>query len=73
MLDLLTISILALADKAEQGKHITATDSYKENLKIYHAWFKMDRFACYTMLSCMHDDLLGEFERFPTAIHVGPA
>jgi len=67
MLDLLTTSMLPPAEKDDQGKDITATEQYKENLKAYQLWFKRDRSARYTMLSCMHDDLLGEFERFPTS------
>ena len=33
--------------------------------------FKRDRSTHYTMLSCMQDDLLGEFERFHTAKDLG--
>jgi len=56
-----------LPKKDEQGRDITATEQYKENLKTYQAWFKRDRSARHTMLSCMRDDLLGVFERFHTA------
>ena len=55
-----------LPKKDEQGRDITATEQYKENLKTYQAWFKRDRSAPYTMLSCMRDDPLGEFECFHT-------
>jgi len=67
MLGLLTSSMPAPADKDEQGRDITATEHYQENLKAYQAWFKRDSSARYTMLSCLQDDLLGEFECFPTA------
>ena len=66
MLDLLTSSIHVPADKDEQSKDIAAIEQYKEDLKTYHAWFKSHYSAHYTVLSCMHDDLLGEFERFST-------
>ena len=66
MLELWTSSMPASAEKDEQGRD-TAIEQYQENLKAYQAWFKRDCSACYLMLSCMQDDLLGEFERFPTA------
>ncbi|KAH9608961.1 hypothetical protein KSS87_006063, partial [Heliosperma pusillum] len=40
---------------------------YNENLKLYDEWFKKDRSARFTMLFCMHNDLIGEFEMCPTA------
>lgn len=67
MLDLVAASMAPPAEKDEQGRDITGTEQYKENLKTCQAWFKRARSACYTMLSCMRDDLLGEFERFYTA------
>jgi len=66
MLDLLTSSMAPPAEKDEQGRDITATEQYKENLKAYQAWFKHDHSSHYTMLSCMQNNLLGEFERFHT-------
>ena len=60
-------SMPALADKDEQGKDITASKQYMENLKAYDPWLKRDRSAHYTILFGNHDDLLGEFERFFTA------
>ena len=54
-------SMPALADKDEQGKDITASEQYKKNIKVYHTWFKRDRFVRCTMLSCMHDDLMRKF------------
>ena len=63
MLDLLTSTVPVPAEKDEQSRDITATEQYQENLKAYQAWFKRDRSARYTMLSCMQYDLQGEFER----------
>jgi len=67
MLGLLTSSMPALIGKDEQGRDIAATKQYQENLKAYQAWFRCSRSVSYTILSCMQDDPLGEFERFPTA------
>lgn len=67
MLDHLTSSMVHPTEKDEQGRDITGTEQYKENLKICQAWFQRDRSDCYTMLSRMRDDLLGVFERFCTA------
>ena len=67
MLDLLTFSMIRPVDKDEQGRDITATEQYQENLKAYQAWLKRDHSTSYTLLSCMQDGLLGEFECFPTA------
>jgi len=67
MVEFLTATIYALVDKDECGKDVIALEEYQEKLKAYQAWFKRDWFACYTLLSCMHDDLLGEFEHYPTA------
>ena len=69
MLDLL-ISLPVLADKDEQRQDIIASEQYKENLKAYPAQFKSDRSTRYTILTYMHDDLLGEFERYPTTKHM---
>jgi len=59
--------MLAPADKDDQGKDNTAIEQYKENLKVYNAWFKRDLSTCCTLLSCMQDNILGEFERFSIA------
>ena len=66
MLDHFTTFTAAPAGKGEQGKDVT-TNQYNKNLKANHTWFKGDHFVRYTMLSCMHVDLLGEFEHFSTA------
>ena len=41
---------------------------YHRDLEIFEAWTKKDRHTHYIMLNSMHDDLIGEFENFPTAM-----
>ena len=41
---------------------------YHRDLEIFEAWTKKDRRTRYIMLNRMHDDLIGEFENFPTAM-----
>ena len=41
---------------------------YRRDLETFEAWTKKDRCTRYIMLNCMHDDLIGEFENFPTAM-----
>ena len=67
MLDLLITSIFTAIDKDEQGKDIDASEQYNENLKVHQPWFKSDHSTSYSMLSCMHDDFLGELECYTTA------
>jgi len=55
----------APVDKDEYGKDVTASEQYQEKLKTYQTC-KGD-VCTLTLLSCMHDDLLGEFKRCPTA------
>ena len=55
------------AKRDENDKDITATQEYKARLVEYQTWCKKDRKARYTLLCCMHDDLIGEFDVFPTA------
>jgi len=57
----------APATKDKDSKDITATDEYQASLIAYQDWCKKDRKARYTMLYCMHDDLIDEFEIYPTA------
>jgi len=64
--EFLTTSMSASAEWNEHGKDVTASEQYQETLKAYETWFKSDWSTCYTLLSCMHDDLLGEFEHCPT-------
>jgi hypothetical protein len=37
------------------------------DLEAYQSWCKKDRCARFTMLSSMHNDLIGEFESYGTA------
>jgi len=66
MVEFLTTCMFALAEWDERGKDVTVSEQYQEKLKAYQTWFKGDRSTRYTLLSCMHDDLPGEFERCPT-------
>ncbi|XP_035541682.1 uncharacterized protein LOC118344684 [Juglans regia] len=43
------------------------TSQHRRDMEAYQAWAKKDRCACFTMLSSMHNDLIGEFENYPTA------
>ena len=66
MVEFLTASMYPPVERDEHGNDVTTSEQYKEKPKAYQTWFKRDRSACYTLLSCMHDDLLGEFEGCPT-------
>ena len=39
----------------------------RRDLEAYESWVKKDRCACFTMLSSMHNDLIGEFDDYPNA------
>ena len=41
---------------------------YHRDLKTFEAWNKKDCRTRYIMLNSMHDDLIEEFENFPTAM-----
>ena len=43
------------------------TAQHCRDLEAYESWVKKDRCACFTMLSSMHNDLIGEFEDYPNA------
>ena len=47
----------------EQG----ATEQHTHDLAAFDSWRKIDRCARFTMLSSMHNDLIGDFEEYPTA------
>jgi len=59
------MSVPATKDKG--NKDITSTEEYHASLVAYQEWCKKDCKARYTMLYCMHDDLIDEFEFYPTA------
>ena len=68
LLDHLTVAKFPPSEKDKDGKPIdTSSVQYQESLRAYEDWAKKDRRACFTMLCCMHDDLIGEFEDYPTA------
>jgi len=67
LLEHLTVAKFPPSDKDTDGKPIdTTTVQYQESLQAYQDWAKKDRRARFTMLYCMHDDLIGEFEVYPT-------
>ncbi|KAL6290046.1 hypothetical protein ACE6H2_007556 [Prunus campanulata] len=43
------------------------TAQHRRDLEAYQTWFKKDRCARFTMLSSMHNDLIGGYESYPTA------
>jgi hypothetical protein len=52
-----------LMEEPEQGN---STQNHKD-LEAYQSWRKKDHCARFTMLSSMHNDLIGEFESYGTA------
>ena len=40
---------------------------HRRDFEAYQSWFKKDRSTRFTMLSGMHDDLIGEYETFQNA------
>ena len=68
LLQHLTVAKVPLLGKDIDGKLIdTTTVQYQESVKVYKYWSNKDRKSCFTMLYCMHDDLIREFEACPTA------
>ncbi|KAL0297952.1 UNVERIFIED_CONTAM: hypothetical protein Sangu_2462900 [Sesamum angustifolium] len=43
------------------------TAQYRLELDAYNKWLEQDMSARFTMLSCMHDNLIREYEKYPTA------
>ena len=43
----------------------TSSEKYKEEIAAYQEWSKKDSSARYTMLYCMHDDLMGNLRIVP--------
>jgi hypothetical protein len=50
-------------EEPEQGN----SAQNRRDLEAYQSWRKKDRCACFTMLSSMHNNLIGEFESCGTA------
>jgi len=68
LLEHLTVAKFPLSDKNKDGKPIDiANVQYQQNLQAYQDWSKKDRRACFIMLYCTHNDLIGEFQLCPTA------
>ena len=44
-----------------------STEQHQRDLAAYESWRKKDLYAHFTMLSNMHNDLIGEFEQYTTA------
>ncbi|KAK4428585.1 hypothetical protein Salat_1158300 [Sesamum alatum] len=42
------------------------TAQYYRELNAYDKWRDQDLSACFTVLSCMHDNLIREYEKYPT-------
>ncbi|GAV87291.1 UBN2_3 domain-containing protein [Cephalotus follicularis] len=38
------------------------TTQHRRDIEVFEAWSKKDRCARFTLLSCMHDDLIGAYE-----------
>ena len=49
---------------------VTSNEQYQENLKAYRKWLEKDQSTDYTMLYCMHDDLMGKFGSHPIAEYI---
>ncbi|KAL0342873.1 UNVERIFIED_CONTAM: hypothetical protein Sangu_1174700 [Sesamum angustifolium] len=62
ILDHLTTS---MAEPIEQENGQTA--QYRRELDAYSKRLEQDMSAHFTMLSCMHDNLIREYEKYPTA------
>jgi len=68
LLEDLKVAKVPPSDEGKDEKPIdTTTIQYQESIKAYQDWSNKDRRTCFTMLYCMHDDLIGEFEACPTA------
>ena len=59
VLETLTYSL----SKPDEG----STEQHQRDLAAYESWHKKDLCARFTMLSSMHNDLIGEFEQYTTA------
>ena len=52
-----------LLSKPDEG----STEQHQRDLTAYESWRKKDLCARFTMLSSMHNDLIGEFKQYTTA------
>jgi len=67
VLEPLQVTMSVPVTKDKDDKDITSTEEYQASLVADQGWCKKDRRAYYTMLYCMHDDLIGELENYPIA------
>ncbi|GAV60284.1 UBN2_3 domain-containing protein [Cephalotus follicularis] len=65
-----------LLNEQELYEHLTttmtkppkgSTAQHRRDLEVFEAWSKKDHCTRFTLLSCMHDDLIGAYEHCPTA------
>ncbi|GAV61396.1 UBN2_2 domain-containing protein [Cephalotus follicularis] len=58
-----------LLNEQELYEHLTTimTRPSRRDLEVFETWSKKNRCACFTLLSCMHDDLIGSYEHCATA------
>jgi len=65
--ELLTTTMCVPTTKDKDNKDITSTNEYRPCLVAYQEWCKKDRKVRHTMLYCMHDNLIDEFEIYLVA------
>ncbi|GAV78764.1 UBN2_3 domain-containing protein [Cephalotus follicularis] len=74
--DILHKKMTFLLNEQELYEHLTttmtkppegSTTQHRRDLEVFEAWSKKDRCARFTLLSCMHNDLIGTYEYCPTA------
>ncbi|GAV72298.1 UBN2_2 domain-containing protein, partial [Cephalotus follicularis] len=65
-----------LLNEQELFEHLTTimtrqpegnTAQSRRDLEVFETWSKKDRYARFTLPSCMHDDLIGAYEHYATA------
>lgn len=54
---------MAMPTEPENGQNA----QYLRDMNAYNKWINQDKSACYTLLSCMYNHLIREFEKYPTA------
>ncbi|GAV82244.1 UBN2_2 domain-containing protein [Cephalotus follicularis] len=64
-----------LLNEEELNEHLSTTmirppegtiAQHRRDLEVFEAWSKKDHCAHFTLLSCMHEDLIGAYEHCPT-------
>ncbi|GAV83646.1 UBN2_3 domain-containing protein [Cephalotus follicularis] len=68
-----------LLNEQELYEHLTttmtrppkgSTAQHRRDLEVFEAWSKKDSCARFTLLNCMHDDLIGAYEHCPIAMEM---